>query len=417
MKAPLLHPVWVAMVGFWALGQVGLGGCSPSPSAAVASQAAGADLVVRRGDLVDRLALTGEVEAISSQNLVVPRTPSWLLTVRWLIEDGAAVKEGDKIAEFDSSSFAGSIDDKRLAVLNAASELAGQMASSAATLADKRMEVERKQAERDKARVQAEVDADLYPRRLFQEKQQALARAEDALAKAKADLESQERAARLDQKIKQVALDKSERDLVDLMGRLEELTLRAPRDGLVQIGTNLRERRRFLVGDQAFPGWVVARMPDLSGMRVRALLPDVDDGSVAPGLRTQSVLDAYPDQVFSGRIEQLSPVARMEGQQSDRRFFDVLVSLDLKGGGRPDFLRPGMSVRVEVMRRRIEKGLLVPRAAVHTWPGKTSVVRKDGSRQEVDIGWCTDLTCVVESGDLVEGTMLSTAAPTSREAT
>jgi hypothetical protein len=53
----------------------------------------------------------------------LPRTPSWLLSVRWLIEDGVTVKKGDRVVEFDSSSFAGTLEDKRVAVVRTGNEM------------------------------------------------------------------------------------------------------------------------------------------------------------------------------------------------------------------------------------------------------------------------------------------------------
>ena len=96
----------------------------------------------------------------------------------------------------------------------------------------------------------------------------------------------------------------------------------------MQIGINRRGGRKFLVGDQAFPGWAVASLPDLGAMQVRARLADVDDGAVRAGMRADCILDAYPDKVWKGTVKQVSPMARAEGREATRRFFDVLVELD-----------------------------------------------------------------------------------------
>ena len=326
--------------------------------------------MVKRGTLEDRLVLTGELEAISAENLVVPRTPSWLLSVRWLADDGTTVKKGDPVVEFDSSSFASTLEDKRLAVVRSQNELASEVARATGTLADKTMEVDRKRAERDKAAAEAGVAPDLYPRRLHQEKQLALAQKQDALVKAEEDLAAEKRAAGLERTVKSVALKRTERELRDLGDRLDELTLRAPRAGLVQIAVNRREGRKFLVGDQSFPGWVVASMPDLTAMQVRARLSDVDDGGVRDGMHADCILDAFPKRIWKGTVKQVSPVARSEGREATRRFFDVAITLDAAA---PELMRPGMSMRVEVIRRRVEGALIVPRVAVRGSAGKSEV--------------------------------------------
>ena len=363
------------------------------------------ELRVTRGALEDRFALTGELEAINSENLVVPRTPAWLLSIRWLAEEGSTVKKGDRVIEFDSSSFSATLEDKRLAVVRAAGELQSAVAAGDTTLAEKAMEVERKRAELEKAEVEASVPGDLYPRRVHQEKQLALAQKRAALAKAEDELGAHRNATQLEKTVKSVAATRAERELTDLYARLEELTVRAPRDGLVLIGMNRRVGRKFLVGDQAFPGWMVASLPNLGAMQVRARLSDVDDGAVRQGMRADCVLDAYPGRVFTGRVTQVSPVARADGQEATRRFFDVLVALDKPA---PELMRPGMSMRVEVVRRRVDGALLVPRVAVRpaTVPGKTEVHLTGGRRETVELQWCTELMCVVQGG-VLEGAALA----------
>jgi multidrug efflux pump subunit AcrA (membrane-fusion protein) len=386
----------------------GCGRGKPAAATEVARAPAG-PLVVTRGVLEDRMVLTGELEAIVSDNMVVPRTPAWLLSVRWLAEDGATVKKGDRVVEFDSSTFAGTLEDKRLAVVRTGSELYSEEARAAGAEADKVMEVDRKRAELYKAEVEASVPADLYPKRMYQEKQLTLSQKKDALAKAEDDLRAHRRASRLEKTVKSVALSRAERELTDLNERLEELVLRAPRDGLVQLGINRREptQRKFLVGDQAFPGFVIASMPDLTAMQVRARLSDVDDGAVREGMRAACVLDAFPDKTWKCGVQQVSPVARAEGREATRRFFDVVVKLEESA---PSFMRPGMSVRIEVVRRRAEDALLVPRVAVRAVPGKAEVRTSGGQAQTVDIEWCTELVCVVRGG-VLEGTRLVAQGP------
>jgi HlyD family secretion protein len=207
-----------------------------------------------------------------------------------------------------------------------------------------------------------------------------------------------------------VALERARRSLAEAERLLDELTVRAPREGLVQIPINRRENRKFLLGDQVFPGMAVATMPDLHALQVRARLGDVDDGAVLEGMHADCVLDAYPARIWKGVVKQVAPVARAEGRDSVRRFFDVVVALE---GATPELMRPGMSMRVEVLRRRAEGALLIPRAAVTSWPGKTRVHLASGREESIEIQWCNESACVVQGG-LAEGaSLLAARAPGS----
>jgi multidrug efflux pump subunit AcrA (membrane-fusion protein) len=106
-------------------------------------------------------------------------------------------------------------------------------------------------------------------------------------------------------------------------------------------------------------------------------------------------------------VREVSPVARPEGRDSTRRFFDVVLALDKAD---PAMMRPGMSIRVEVVRRRAADALIVPRAALHTMAGKARVKQAGGHEASVDVDWCTPKACVVRGG-VLEGTVLAVAGP------
>src|SRR5688572_9547916 len=70
-----------------------------------ASAAGGEELTVRRGSLQERWLVTGELVAERAEPLNVPRNQaSPQVQVRWMEEDGIAVKAGQRIVEFDNSS-------------------------------------------------------------------------------------------------------------------------------------------------------------------------------------------------------------------------------------------------------------------------------------------------------------------------
>jgi hypothetical protein len=69
-------------------------------------------------------------------------------------------------------------------------------------------------------------------------------------------------------------------------------------------------------------------------------------------------------------------------------------------------MRPGMSVRVEVVRRSIEKALLAPRTALAFDTVRAQARSVGGAVVPVKIGWCNHEACVIEGG-LEAGTKLA----------
>jgi HlyD family secretion protein len=359
----------------------------------------GPEVTVRRGDLRPRLLLTGELVAAQAAELKVPRTPTWQVQVRWLAEEGTAVRAGDRVVELDNSSFTGEIEQKRATSEDAATELARKQAETRSALAEKQFTVEQKKSELAKARLAASVPADLLSGREHQERQLAQRRAEVELAKAERDLSALRQVNAADLEVQRITLDSSGREVAQAEKAIEAMTLRAPRDGIVAAADHPWEGRKIREGDNVFVGMTVAVLPDVSTLEVQAGLSDVDDGRVRPGMEALCTLDAYPSESFQGRVVEISAVARESPREPLLRSFPVRIRLDHLDAAK---MRPGMSVRVEILGPAVRGALLVPRAALDFSAARPRVVLAAGagagSRREVRLGPCDASFCVVESG-------------------
>lgn len=379
-----------------------LAGCLEGARAEGEAGAAASDLVVRRGAFRERILLTGALEAERGEALIVPRTDTWQLQIRWLAEDGTRVKAGDRLVEFDNSSFASEIEEKRLAASEAESQLDQTEAQARTTTAEKEFALEQRRADLEKARVAAAVPKELVSLSDYQENQLALRRAQIELAKAETDLAAHRKASAAEISVQQIALERARREIRAAEEAISALTLTAPRDGIVLVAQHPWEGRKIHEGDSVWTGMTVASLPDLSSMMVKAALSDVDDGRIAPGRRVACILDAYPSTSFPGRIVEITPVAQASRQTPLLRSFPVRIALD-----RPDVerMRPGMSVRVEVLGPEIPDAVLVPRAGLDLSGKEPRALLADGGAKPVRLGPCSAAECVVESG-LEPGTRL-----------
>jgi multidrug resistance efflux pump len=369
-------------------------------SGAEAAPAAPDDLRVTRGDLAERVLLTGQLVAERSERSIVPMTRIWQLSIRWLAEDGAAAKAGDRVVEFDNSVFVGELAEKRLRLKQALLDLSAQRATAAAATTDKEFALAREKLLLEKAELQAALPKDFQPERDWQEKQLARERAQVAAKKAEAELASQKKSAALEIRVKEIEADKIRRDLEVAEKGIAALTLTAPKAGILLVGEHPWEGRKFQVGDVVQPGWTVVELPDLTTMRVEATLSDVDDGRVAAGARATCTLDAHPDLPFTGTVREVAPVAQEVGQQSLRRGFKVVIDLERTD---PDRMRPGMSVKVEVRGTPVTGALTAPRAALDV--SGPAAFLAGGEKVPVELGACDAQRCVVTKG-LAEGQAL-----------
>lgn len=353
---------------------------------------------VERRTVEDVFLLTGELAAVRSIELAVPRIPGagGGVQVKWIAEDGAEVKTGDVVVELDNTRISGTLDERRSRAIQAAIALEQRESALLAERSQKTFELERTTVEREQARVEAAVPLELRARKEWHEMQQALVRAEADFEKARLAVEAHARTAEADLRVLRITLDKAQREVAQSEDSLRGLQLRAPRPGVVLLGRSPREDRPVQAADNLWPGWRAASLPDLSELEVQAYLPEVDDGRVAPGQAARVILDSALGRVHEGRVETVAAVAQ------DARFaagFKVRVSLARTD---PDAMRPGLSARVEVVRRVFEDALVVPRAAV-TWEDKQARVRRPGGgTADVTVTACLALECVL-GGGLQEG--------------
>lgn len=365
--------------------------------------ASGPTLTARRGSLRPRLLLTGELAAARALELKVPRTSNSQVQIRWMERDGTPVRAGQPVVELDNSSFTAELEEKRSTASQAADELARKAAEARSTLAEKAFQVEKSRTAVAKARLKANLPADIIAAREIQERQLELKRAEAELAKAEADLEAYRQESAADLKLQDIELEKSRREIRQAEQAIAVLSLRAPRDGIVQVADHPWEGRKVEEGDTVWPGMTVATLPDLGSLIVEADLSDVDDGRIAPGMAATCTLDAYLSESFRCRVAEIAPVARERSFNSLRRYFPVRVTLDRLDRR----MRPGMSVRVEVLGPEV-RGLIVPREALDfSGPASNSpqALLADGRAVPVRLGPCTAAECLVE-GSLQDGTPL-----------
>lgn len=97
-------------------------------------------------------------------------------------------------------------------------------------------------------------------------------------------------------------------------------------------------------------------MADLSHLRVRAFIEELDAGRVRAGQRTTITADGYPDQEFPGTVALLIPRMGKRAPQSDEaneykdmHFREVLIDLDSSAANLPVNLR--VLVRIDTSNR------------------------------------------------------------------
>ena len=380
------------------------GAPAPDPPNGAAVQAAqqGDVAAVYRGPLRQVLLLSGELRSVGGANIIVPDSPQRDPVIRWMVEEGTSVDAGDRMVELDTSQIASQLDERQIEVEETINQLSERAAEIAGEIAQKQFEVEQARIELRKAEIDASIPEDMQSQREYQEFQLALEQAQSSLAKIENDFTALVEGSEAELDVMRIDVQIDERELRETQLALETMVLRAPRTGIAVAADNRREGRKFEVGDATWDGAEIMLIPDLSEMIVDTRMSDVDDGKVTPGMRVVCTLDAYPERQIAGFVRSITPVAQWLNMRSEQRFFRIMVELEESD---PEIMRPGMSVKVEVVTAVRDDELLVPRRALEFGDEEVFAVLENGERRRIELGSCSAHECAIRSG-LSEGTRL-----------
>lgn len=376
--------VWLAVIA--------AAGCARSSTGGARVQSG-----VHQGAFERRLDLTGDVRAERGDSLAVPQTPAWQIAIRWLVEDGATVAAGDRVVEFDNGQLAGDLDQKRAAADEAQATLRQARAESAGRLEQSGFDLAKARDELAKARVLADVPADILAAREHDDRELAVEHAQADVGKAEAALRRAQAEARESVGAAELALRDKSRALEVTEATLTALVLRAPRAGLALVQDQPWEGRRIQNGDSLYPGLPVIVIPDLDSLYLVATLYDVDDGAIHAGDSARCFADAHPAEPFPCRVREVAAVARELSSQTTRRAFRVELDFADRAAAR-ERLRPGMSMRAEIVAERRASARLAPRARLVVAPDAVRLRLPSGALEAIRLGPCNATDCVVEDG-------------------
>ena len=293
------------------------------------------------------------------------------------------VKSGQLIARIDPAMFQARVDQSKASYANAqASVVTAQanikkaesdIATAEANVANQKSNVVRAQSEvadadlKNKRRVTlmqegviSKEEAD-SARATYDQAVASLESAQSGVLAAQAAVESakaQRDVAQTQLQGAQALVNQAQAALKQTQLDLQHTEIRAPVDGVV-VSRNMDLGQTVAASFQAPTIFQIAQ--DLSKMEVDT---NVDESDIAPikvGQRADFTVDAYPGQVFSGRVYQIRQ-APLKVQNVVT--YDVVVQV-----ANPDLkLFPGMTANVKVMTGGVTDALRIPMAALRFRP-------------------------------------------------
>jgi multidrug resistance efflux pump len=188
-------------------------------------------------------------------------------------------------------------------------------------------------------------------------------------------------------------------------------TIRAPAPGLVVYASSsdffMRRgggsSRTIDEGETVFERQKIITLPDTADMIAEIAVHEAEVDKVRPGQSAEITVDPFPDQTFQGRVIKVAqlPDPRRGFFNPDLKVYTTQVSID----GTHDFLKPGMSAKVEILVEQLDDVVIVPVQVVANRRGRKVcfVATPEGPKErEVQTGAFNDTFVQIVDG-LQEG--------------
>lgn len=289
---------------------------------------------------------TGELAAVTSKAFVMQR-----LGRRWneariaeIAEHGQAVHAGDVVIELDPSNITRYITDREKELETQRGTLEKLIANQSNAQAQRELAIQSEEAAYELSKLS------MQSVRFESERQQRIRelqfrQATLNLERARRNREYNAIINENDLKIQEIRVNLIEKDIERAYELLPQLKLTTPINGIFQIERKRRwQPELFTVGDDVNQGTTLARVPDLSWMKVNTFIHENDFLRVHPGQKVIVRLDALPGTEFPGEVTTIGRLCHpRDWDKPQVKVFDVEVKLLVSD----ERLKPGMTVSCE----------------------------------------------------------------------
>ena len=358
----------------------------------------------------------GELRPALTAMIVAPPVAGGTLQIIHIVKTGTRVNEGDVVVEFDPSEQEYNLEQAQSQLDEADQQIKKMKANQAVRVAQEGVTLLSAQFSDPRAELAVKGN-ELLGAIEAKKNLINLEEAKRRLEQLQRDGKSRASSDQADLAVQMVARTKSQLGMKLAQQNIDNMTLRAPINGVVVLGQNLEalmsasggisissatEIPEFREGDQAYPGRLIAQIQDAEQMEIQSKVTENDRGSLNPGQPIEAWVDSRPLKNYSGKIKSLALSASSSSssyldylEALSTRSFDATFELDPNG----EQLNPGVTTRVTIRATNVKDALSLPRQALFQKEGKPVVYVRRGEgweAREVQIKYLTESRAVIE---------------------
>ena len=370
-------------------------------SRSVSANVSDKDLItVQRVDFPLLISAAGTLEATRSVSIGPPKVRNQRsFKLMRMVAEGTAVSEGDFLMEFDTSNIASRLRDETANFQNVQEERQKKRSDSDIQLKNLKLTLEQAKSDLEKLEVKLSSQVDLISGIEIEQ-----IRIQRDAAKIKVDfLEKkvgyQTESGQLDLQISRSNEGYYRRRMDDLMDAMDSYTVRAPVSGVVIYKRNWNNEASE-IGSNIFAMLTVMEIPDLSSIRAKVQIDEIDAGKVKLGQDANITVDAVQGRSFSGKVTIIGSILKQVTPDRPQRVNDIYVEIQ---NGDTKMLRPGMNLKAQIRVGEYKQAAVIPLSSIQERDGRSFVQvwrpeTKTFDWREIQLRTNDGMTAVLESG-------------------
>jgi multidrug efflux pump subunit AcrA (membrane-fusion protein) len=365
---------------------------------------------VIRGNFEVVVTTTGELEAIHSNKISGPSGLRpyniYNLKILDIVADGKIVDSGDWVADIDRTPIQNKINDLKTEMEKFETQLTKARIDTSIEMRAARSEILNLEwaVEENKLKVEQSI---YEPKATQRQLEISLDKSVRSLEQAKKNKELKEQKAQANVSEAMANYTMTAQKFESIQKISNQFTIYAPKNGMVNYYSTWRGKRE---AGSEFDVWdnTVALLPDLSQMKTKTFVNEVDISKVKVGQPVTVVIDAFPDNEYEGVVTSVANIGQTI-RSSSAKVFEVIIQLNESD----DIMKPAMTTQNRILTDSFEDVLQIPSEALYS-NDSISYVYTKGKRYQVELGVSNENYIIVNKG-LEEGDEVLLTEPSNPE--
>jgi multidrug resistance efflux pump len=308
-----------------------------------------------------------------------------------IIPDGTVVDSGDYVATLDRSELTNKLKDRELDLESLETQFTQNQLDTTMDLRNARDELVN--LEYNLEEKQIAVDQSIYePPATQRQARIDLDKAQRAYDQSVENYQLKLEKARANMAEVNTKLRKAQKEYQEMIDLLENFTIYAPKGGMVIYRRDWNGQKLGIGANVGSWDPVVAELPNLTEMKSRTYVNEIDISKVKVGQDVIIGVDAFPGKEYTGVVTEVANIGE-QLRNSNAKVFEVIIEVNETDS----ILRPAMTTKNMIITDVIDSVLYIPIESVHS-NDSLSYVYQGRSKQQVILGKANENEIIVRAG-------------------